>query len=174
MKRARGEAVFALVLLAVFLVIVLVGAGYNRKARMLPLVLGVPGVALAAAEVVRTAARRRLGSGEVRSGAGEVVGGQATKEAGSPGSREADGSKKVLEMFGWVVLLIGMIWLFGFLITIPIYILVFMRARKEGWLLSLCFAVSSWALLYWVFVLGLKIVLYPGLIFKNLPAGFLI
>lgn len=174
MKQGRGEALFALVLLAVFLVIVLVGTGYNRKARMLPLVLGVPGVALAAAEVVRTTARRRRAECEAGVASGKAVEAHATEGAGPAGGREAEERKKLLEMFGWVVLLIVMIWLFGFLVTIPIYVLAFMKARKERWLLSLCFAIGSWALLYWVFVLGLKIVLYPGLLFKNLPAGFFI
>jgi hypothetical protein len=59
-----------------------------------------------------------------------------------------------------------MIWMVGFLITIPVYTLLFMRSRKESWRLSLFFAAFGFVALYFLFVVGLHIELYPGLIFR--------
>ena len=57
--KTRGETLFALVLLIVFITIVGLGMGYSKKARMLPLVLGIPGVLLTAVIVTRNCNQTR-------------------------------------------------------------------------------------------------------------------
>ena len=69
-------------------------------------------------------------------------------------------------MIGWVALLIGMIWVFGFLITIPVYMILFLKTKGEKWPLTLCLAVGSWGFLYWIFAVTLKIILFPGILFN--------
>jgi hypothetical protein len=152
--KIRGDTIFGLVLLVAFMVIVGVGMGYSRKAKMLPLVLGIPGVVLTAAIVIRESFMRPK----------EEVSRErpADQESSTP---VPDEQKKILIMFGWVALLVGMIWAFGFVITIPVYMMLFLKARGEKWLLALCFAAASWAFLYWIFVGALKIILYPGILF---------
>jgi len=153
--KIRGETVFGLILLTVFVVLVGVGMGYSRKARMVPLILCIPGVVLAAAIVIReTFIAPKAGVSRDRSG---------DEETTLDGPQER---KKLLTMIGWVALLVGMIWVFGFLITIPVFMILFLKTRGEKWLLTLCFAVGSWAFLYWIFAVVLKIILYPGILFR--------
>jgi len=151
--KIKGETIFALILLAVFVVLVGVGTGYSRKARMLPLVLGIPGLILAGVIVSRSCARP-----------GPTPGKAAPQERSA--DEQAGDQKKVLIMIGWVALLITMIWVFGFLITIPVYMVLFLKTRGEKWPLTLGLALGSWAFLYWIFAVTLKIILYPGILFN--------
>ncbi len=153
--KIRGETIFGLILLIAFMIIVGVGMGYSRKAKMLPLVLGIPGVILTAAIVIRESFMRPK----------EEVSQERPSDQEAD-TQAPDEQKKVLAMIGWVALLVGMIWAFGFLITIPVYMILFLKARGERWLLALCFAAGSWAFLYWIFAVALKIVLYPGILFE--------
>ena len=156
--KIKGETIFALILLAVFVVLVGVGTGYSRKARMLPLVLGIPGLILAGVIVSRSCARP-----------GPTPGKAAPQERPADEqavSDEEGHQKKVLIMIGWVALLITMIWVFGFLITIPVYMVLFLKTRGEKWPLTLGLALGSWAFLYWIFAVTLKIILYPGILFN--------
>jgi len=121
---------------------------------MLPLVLGIPGVLLTAVIVSRNCIRPGKAILQERSADEQT------------GQEEAGDQRKVLTMFGWVALLIGMIWLFGFLITIPVYMVLFLKTRGEKWLLTLCLALGSWAFLYWIFAVILKIILFPGILFE--------
>jgi hypothetical protein len=152
--KIKGETIFALILLAVFVIIVGVGMGYSRKARMLPLVLGIPGLILAGVIVTRSCVKAgKIISQERSAGEQEVP-------------EEASEQKKVLIMIGWVALLIAMIWVFGFLITIPVYMVLFLKTKGEKWPLTLGLALGSWAFLYWIFAVILKIILYPGILFN--------
>jgi hypothetical protein len=152
--KPRGETIFGLILLAVFVIIVGLGMGYSKKARMLPLVLGIPGVVLAAALVIRSCIKPSKA----------ILQEHSADKKTAP--EEASDQKKVLAMIGWVALLIGMIWVFGFVITIPIYMVFFLKTKGEKWLLTLCLAVGSWAFLYWIFAVTLKIILFPGILFN--------
>ena len=147
--KIKGETIFALILLAVFVVLVGVGTGYSRKARMLPLVLGIPGLILAGVIVSRSCAK-----------AGKTISQERSAD------EQAHDQKKVLIMIGWVALLIAMIWVFGFLITIPVYMVLFLKTRGEKWPLTIGLALGSWAFLYWIFAVTLKIILYPGILFN--------
>jgi small-conductance mechanosensitive channel len=152
--KPRGETIFSLILLAVFVIIVGLGMGYSKKARMLPLVLGIPGVVLTAVIVTRNCIRTGKTIPQERSGDEQT------------GPEEASDQKKVLAMIGWVALLIGMIWVFGFVITIPVYMILFLKTKGEKWLLTLCLAAGSWVFLYWIFAVTLKIILFPGILFE--------
>lgn len=70
-------------------------------------------------------------------------------------------------MFGWMALLVGMIWIVGFLVTIPVYTIMFMKSLKESWKLSIIFGVTGFIVLYFMFVYGLNMELYPGLLFQQ-------
>lgn len=149
-----GEKILAVFFLTFFAVLILTSMTYSSKARRMPLVVLVPGIVLTAAEVFR---------GTIKRGAAR----KANKQKAKGQDSETPERKKLLEMIGWVILLVGMIWTLGFLITIPLYTLSFMRTRKETWRISLLFAAFGFASLYFLFVVGLRMELYPGLIFRQ-------
>ena len=157
-KNSRGELFMALFFLTFFSALTIIAMTYSPKARRLPLIVAIPGVALSAARVLQETRKLR-----------------APKEAGpeeEPGLETADPEaahlkKKLPVMIGWMVLLVAMIWIIGFLATIPVYTILYMRSMGESWRLSLTFALCGFLALYFLFVQGLNVELYPGLIFRQ-------
>jgi hypothetical protein len=155
MKRKGGERIFACTFLFIFVVLVIVSMGYSKKARRLPLVVGIPGVMLAAVEVAKGTRLKRRAPEPKESTVVEQEAGAVERQRGP------------LMAIGWVVLLVGMIWVFGFFIAIPVHTFLFMRTRKESWGLTLFIAAIGFAVLYFLFDMTLNLELYPGLIFRQ-------
>jgi hypothetical protein len=145
----RGEAILACIFLGIFLVVVIAATGYNRKARQMPLVVGVPGLVLSAGEVARQVFRKR----EPR-----------LKETAARGSDEY---KKTLRAIGWMVLLVALIWILGFTIGLPLFSMLFMKARKESWVTSVIITLIGVSVIYFLFGMGLEMSLYKGLLFQD-------
>ena len=108
-ERKRGETALALFFLAFFLVMTIISLTYGPKTRRLPLLIGIPGLVLAAVEVFRGIQGFLPASKPSASGA---------QKGGTRGLSLPDEQKRVLGMIGWVFVLVGMIWVFGFLVTI--------------------------------------------------------
>ena len=159
MEKKQGETILSLFFLGFFVMLVLISLTYSPKARRLPLIVGIPGVALAAVEVYRRTIKRSTREPQPAVSPDE-------KETEEEGQGLTDDPRKVAGMIGWVVLLVGMIWILGFLVTIPAYTLLFMKVRRESWTASLLFAGIGFAALYVLFIVTLNIELYPGLIFR--------
>ena len=157
-ERKRGETALALFFLAFFLVMTIISLTYGPKTRRLPLIIGIPGLVLAVVEVFK-GIRGPLSPSRPSGTEGQ--------KGDAIGLSLSDEQKRVLGMIGWVFVLVGMIWVFGFLVTIPLYTLVFMKVRRESWLASLLFAVIGFAVLYLLFIVALNIELYPGLVFEG-------
>lgn len=149
----KRENLFLLLWLAVFIMFVAIASGYNSKARMVPLVVGIPGIVLAAVELARSAREKKPEMVEV--------------EEGEEPMTVQELHRREISMLLWIALLFLLLWLVGFLYTIPLYMILFIRARsREGWPLAIGMALGSWAFLHFLFVQFLKIQLYPGLIFS--------
>ncbi len=156
----RGEAILACTFLGFFLFLVVIATGYNVKARRMPLVVGIPGVVLSMVEVARqTIGKRR--SGGVKSAA--IITGQ---ERSQTEIARSDDRKKILSSIGWMFLIVALIWIFGFAIGLPLFSMIFMRAKKEGWVMSIAITVISVAVLYFLFIKALEMDLYRGLLFQ--------
>ena len=145
----RGDTILACIFLGIFLVVVLVATGYNRKARLMPLVVGVPGLVLSVGEVARQVLRKR----EPR-----------LKETAARGTDEY---QKTLRAIGWMVLLVALIWILGFTIGLPLFSMLFMKARKESWVTSIIITLIGVGVIYFLFGKGLEMSLYKGLLFQD-------
>ena len=160
MEKKQGETILSLFFLGFFVILTIISLTYSPKARRLPLIVGIPGVALAVVEVYRRTIKRSTREPQPAVSPDE-------KETEEEGQGLTDDPRKVAGMIGWVVLLVGMIWILGFLVTIPAYTLLFMKVRRESWTASLLFAGIGFAALYVLFIVTLNIELYPGLIFRQ-------
>ncbi len=159
-SKKRGEFILTLFFLAFFVVMMLISMTYSAKARRMPLVVIIPGVALCAAMVLKMTTRK--GHEPERREAESAE----TEDSEPSGLEAKEEKKKMLVMFGWMALLVGMIWIVGFLVTIPVYTILFMRSLKESWRLSIIFGIVGFIVLYFLFVVGLEMELYPGLIYE--------
>lgn len=157
----RGEFILTLFFLVFFVILTLISMTYSPKARRMPLVVMVPGLLLCLALVVKETIAGRRVSGEKQK---EAPGEGDDEQASAPERTEE--KKRTLIMFGWMALLVGMIWVTGFLVTIPVYTILFMRSLKETWRLSIIFGIVGFIVLYFLFVVGLRMELYPGLVYQ--------
>ena len=140
----------SLLMLAIFSVMVGVATQYPPQARFMPLVVGVPGIALCLVQVgLEIAARRRA---------------KASVTADGPG---ADARRRELVLWGSFLGLIASLILFGFYLTIPLFLVAFLRGyAKESWRFSLALSAAGSTLLALVFHFGLGVVLHKGFLLE--------
>jgi hypothetical protein len=163
----KEETVFTLFLLGVVALMVILTFGYRAGARLVPMMVGLitlnlmifvalivllPGLA--------TWYRRIEGKSlSVLKQKGQVT-------------APADGRtylKKIrrreLAMVGWLAFLTVAIYVFGFMIAIPLFMFLFLRFwAHEGWMISLCLPGIVTGIVHLLFVYVLRVPLHGGLI----------
>lgn len=140
----NGRAATSLVMLAIFAAMTAIGLGYPEKARMMPLLVGVPGTILALAQLIR----------DIRFPTVEAL----TEETIAEGRRE-------ITMFAWLALFLAGVMSFGFLYAAPVLVFAFMRfGQKESWTVALAGGFGAWVVLYGIFTRLLELFLFEGLL----------
>ena len=141
----NGRVATALVMLLIFLSMSLVALGFTEKARLMPLLVGIPGTILGIVELVN----------EVRATISQAQAGEPTSTL----------SKAERAMFGWVFMFFLGILCFGFTYAGPLLVFAFMLAgKKESLTVALISAVGTWAVLFGFFEQMMEIPLFQGLI----------
>ena len=74
--------------------------------------------------------------------------------------------RRLITALGWLVGFFVTIYVMGYLIAIPAFAFSYVKVQGRSWLKSAVFAILLLAVLYAMFVLGLKVRLYKGLIFS--------
>ncbi|HSH71067.1 MAG TPA: tripartite tricarboxylate transporter TctB family protein [Deferrisomatales bacterium] len=155
------EVGFAAVLFVIFAVFVGLGWGYNATARIVPLTVSVPGLAISAIHLTRLALRWR--SAAARAASPET--GRELLEAvdAEPGQADEPGpfltprTRKMLGMWAWIIVLAAGIDLLGFLAATPCFLLGFIRFfAKRSWAQSVTIAAAFTVCMYLIFYVGLK------------------
>ena len=67
-------------------------------------------------------------------------------------------------LLAWLGLLIGMIYILGFLVAIPLYLVVFLKANDTGWVTSVIIAGVVTGIIYGMFQVLLERQLWRGLV----------
>lgn len=141
----NGRVGTALVMLLIFLSMSLLALGFTDKARMMPLLVGVPGILLGIVQLIS----------ETRQSAR-----QSTDEA----DRDAL-SKAERNMFLWIFVFFFGLLGFGFTYAAPILVFAFMFAGKQESLrVALIGAAGTWAVLFGFFEQIMEIPLFQGLV----------
>lgn len=141
----NGRVATALVMLLIFLSMSLMALGFTEKARLMPLLVGVPGAVLGIVELInemRHAARQSAEAAD-----GDAISGAE------------------IAMIGWVIAFFFGILCFGFIYAGPLLVLAFMLVgKKESLLVGLISAIGAWAVLFVFFEQAMEIPLFPGLV----------
>lgn len=85
-------------------------------------------------------------------------------------ARSSDASEFRLEVvaYGWLAFLLTGLLLFGFLVWIPFYILLYLHFQAAlSWLRSLIYAIGTSLFVYLLFVRLFEIRLYPGILLES-------
>jgi hypothetical protein len=142
----------------VLAVLIALAAGYGvleawswpAKAALFPLVIGIPLAILAVVEV----AWALLGTPEAKS---EPMDFQMTVDPHTA-RRTALAASWMLGFFAAIVLL-------GFPLAVPLFVLAYLRSRRESWRLSLAMTLAVWGVFYGLF---------DRLLHLPFPAGWLL
>ena len=139
--------IFNLLVVASLLIYIITAMGYNRQARLMPLVVSIPILILAIIQTIRDfrAGRQTTGVPE------DVKAPDKVRLA------------KEVNAFLWAVSLFVAIYLFGFVITTFLFTFLALKVRSRfRWKSSIGVSLGCFAFLWIVMVYGLKVDLYPG------------
>lgn len=168
MKTKKAEIIFSLFLLLMFLTSVIIAISYDRQTRMFPLIIGVPGLILCVilfSSYYIPAVSKRLTTIKQK----EFFKANDKEEQEDDEKKKKEFKKvslKELNITIWIIGLLIIIYILGFMITIPLFIFLFLKFReKENLIISILFSVSSWVVIYIMFILILKAQLYGGIFF---------
>ncbi|MFN4282606.1 MAG: tripartite tricarboxylate transporter TctB family protein [Alphaproteobacteria bacterium] len=184
MSKSAGKIFMSLVMLAIFAGMVGIATQYPPQARFMPFVIGIPGIAMCLIQLaLEIRGALRYGKDDEDDGRSEMAKAEA-EVARITGRkmdfREAEGASAVVveesregrgrrEAIAWASFLglIGGILLFGFWISVPIFILSFLRFfAGRSWRFALLLTVISSVIFYCAFILGLKVVLHEGFVIE--------
>ena len=160
----------SLVMLAIFAGMVTLAMTYPPEARLLPLVIGIPGTLLALIQVgLEVVDARRNAAGGPAPVAGDAPGG-APQAIVAAALADFEGlSPDVRREFTLLACLVGLavaVLLFGFWLTIPAFMVLFLRFHeREEWGLTLALAIGGSAVLYLMFKQLLGILVFEGFLF---------
>lgn len=142
-----GPVLTAFMMLAIFLTMTLMALGFPEKARLMPLLVGIPGSLLAVVQVLK----------EIRASTGERI----------PAAQPAVARRHERQMFAWLLLYFFGILGFGFIYAAPCLVLGFLYlGRKESLRTAFVGAVATWAILYGLFEQAFEIPLFDGFLIE--------
>ncbi len=167
--KLKPKAYFSLFLIIFFGAVIIGAMRYNAKARLIPLVVGLPCLAMAIAQFILDLSKERKKgiSGEEELFKGvmeklihqEIITEEEKKEKKTLGVR-----KRFFMIVFWILFFVACLYVFGFSIAIPLFTILFMRYKREKWVLTLSTAAGLWILIYIAFAVAAGIELYRGLI----------
>ena len=158
-------------MLGIILILILPCFRYSFSAKIVPLIVAIPALGLVTLQLVMdfvpaVAKKLQRPAGEKdSSGEDEMV--EKRKDARrQPLTAEISKKRnKETNIFVWVIGLMGSIYLFGYLIAVPLFLFLFLRIRASAsWLLSIIVTAAMEIVVYTVFMTILRIPLYKGLI----------
>lgn len=140
LEKVNGRVGTALVMFLVFATMTLLALGFPEKARLMPLLVGIPGTLLALFQLVV-----------------ELRAPRTDKDEGlGPAERR---------MLGWTLVFFAGLLAFGFVHAAPVLVFAFLLlGRGESLRIALISSIGIWAVLYGFFVTALGMPLFPGLV----------
>jgi len=149
----------AAVLTIVFLGVIVSVLPYPMAAKRLPLVVSVIAIILLSVVILRELSPKK-------------------KDPSIAQAENADATSKrrdipawvLLKSAGWILGIVALIGLFGFIIGSALYVFLYCKSHKGSWAESICLALGVSAFIYLVFVVGLHFLLPKGLLLALLSA----
>ena len=180
----HGRTLFTLVMFSIFAVMVYIATGYPPAARLLPLVIGIPGIALTLLQVVLDVRDFYRVKGKIDPRTDfEIYMDEITERTGGKVKMDvAEGTqlqtlvedptllahsrnKREILLFFYFFLLIGLVLAFGFWIGYPIFLALFLRFySRESWKLTAALTAGSWAAMYLLLAVVLQQILFEGFV----------
>jgi hypothetical protein len=181
----HGRTRFTLLMFSIFAIMVYVAWGYSWPANFLPFVIGIPGMALTALQVVLDIRDFKKAEGKIdprtdfEKYMADIIkhtGGKVQMELkpGTTGFQTLvedhtvmvqDRKRREIILFAYFFGLLAVVLLFGFWIGYPIFMAAFLRYySRETWKLTLILTAGSWIVMHGILVTLLEQVLFEGFV----------
>ena len=153
MKKAE-EIGFAAVLVIVIALFVILGWGYAKRPRIVPLTLSIPGLAFSIIHLGNSIFKARRAAKQPQPDSLKKVTETTADDQTQFLTKE---TRKILGIWIWIVVLALGINFFGFMITLPLFLLAFLKTfAKRTWKFSTLIAASFTLAVYLLFYVGLR------------------
>lgn len=162
----------SMVLLALFIYLIIGGTGMMIQARLFTLAVGIAGVVVVGAQLVRELLattreirQQRANTGEPGASADvddDDDAGGATDFAITKGELTRSGRMAALEQFTWLWGLIASLWLLGFYVAVPTMVALYLLRYRERLLLIAPLSAGIWLAVWGVFDNFLNLPFPPG------------
>jgi hypothetical protein len=167
--KLKGKHYFDIFWILFFAGIMITSFGYGYKARLIPLVVTIPCLAFALYRFFADLKGEEKESGTVEDELMKGVMEKVEEVAGSHKKKKEKMSpeekrRRFFDIALWIIIFVALIFGIGMLWAIPIFTLLYMRFKKESWVLSLSCAVGLFLGVYFAFIVGTKSYLYEGLL----------
>jgi hypothetical protein len=169
-----------LVLLLIFVTMVWIAAAYPPNSRFMPFVVGIPAIGLCLVQLVLDARERRRESRRSMQGkferAEQSISRMAGQEVDFEVAREPlpfaetetviprrELVRREVVLWVWFIGFISAILLLGFWLTIPAFLVAFLRFQAgASWRVALLLGLGASAVLMWVFEMVFRLEVHPG------------
>ena len=152
MRKLRGSAYSLIVIMAVMLVVIGMSLQFDYFAsRLLPILVAGIVFIIAGTQLVKEIVTK---TDIIKTGDGDDI------------SLEEDTKvdrRSLLRVAAWITGFTAAIYLVGFIISIPLFVLFYMKKHGARWLTSAITAVVFTMIIYAVFEIALGVNLHPGL-----------
>lgn len=152
----RKDSLFYLILLIGLAAAFVTTLGYPSRARLFPIiVISLCGVFVLWALMKMFIARHKASSlNEYR---------QKNEETLKP---DEGYRRQFFFAFAWIGAFVLLLWLLGFVVSLPLVVFAYIKTYEEGWRLAIISTIIMFLIVYVVFAVLLKIPLYEGLLFR--------
>ena len=140
-----GTIFTALMGIFVMLVMVTGAVNYSFETMLFPYIIGVPVLVFCVIQFVR----------EITVGRESLEGGETKND-----------KKNYLIGSAWIVGFILAIYLLGYLLAIPLFLLVYLKLHGDSWLFSVIVTAVFTGTIWGLFAMGLKVPLHHGIFFS--------
>lgn len=184
---SSGKFAMTFVMLSIFVVMVGIATQYPPEARFMPFVVGIPAIALCLLQLFldlreslaakqQPAGNARRKGGKIRTQLSRLTGRRRELDSADerplafdPAADPAVIVRREIGMWAYFLGLVGGVILFGFLLTVPVFVAVFLRYwAKTSWAFALGMTGTASVVLYMIFVEGLAVVPHPGFVTEYL------
>ena len=156
--RSKETLYFTLLLVVFMLTIIFMSFGYDRKTRLMPLLVGIPTLCLLVFQIVIQFNPRLQRFFEIDLFYSSSLGKSKTQK---PEEKES-----LIFHSAIIFLYFILIFLLGFTIGTPLYLCIFLKTYgKQSWLKSIITAGIAGGLLYLIFSVGMQFILFEGVLF---------
>ncbi len=171
--KLNDRTLFTLGVFVLVLFFLVLSLDYRPRARLVPIIIAVPTLLLTLLQLLIDmipAVARRLSFFQEYDLFG-IDAGRSADPSEKSGSSEGGSSttiyRRELNFASWLLLLVALIYFVGYLVAIPVFLVLFLRLRSsESWLMTLSITAVTWTFVYVVFIVVMGAPLHEGVVWK--------